>query len=542
MKKKISKKQRTTIAEKITKSSMKYVFVISLVLSQIMLFCYFNIKYNEFRDQAYNIAGYAAECLDADSVEKYANASPDTFEKDDYYCEVDEKLHKIYENFNPDLLWVFSPREEDLFVIWDTQPNGYSLTTVDYSDLSKTDLRLIEKDIASEEVSEKLSLVYYPPIYIFGVAGYPVRNSNGELVAIVEVDVDMTHVLVLALASIIGIISFVFVFAYIAGMVLSMKTDRTIGEPIRNFSIVAKEMVEDLDKDEDLAIECDTGDEIEDMADSFMTMNRMIKEYIGTVSQMTAEKERIETELNVATKIQSSMLPVDFPDNEYYRVYATMTPAKEVGGDFYDFFMVDRTHLAVVIADVSGKGVPAALFMVIAKTIIKNNLINAKEVGAAITKANHQLSESNGESYFVTTFAGVLDLVTGEFSFVNAGHEPLYIKKKNGKFEQPKLPSTLVLAIMGDMKYTASSIMLEPGDRIFQYTDGVTEAADVSFKRFEFERLTKSLEIHGDNEPKDLLGNVKKDVDEFVNGVPQFDDITMLCMDYKKRMKVQDNE
>lgn len=246
-----------------------------------------------------------------------------------------------------------------------------------------------------------------------------------------------------------------------------------------------------------------------------------------------------EAELNVATNIQKSMLPCifpAFPDRSEFDIYATMDPAKEVGGDFYDFFMVDERHLAIVMADVSGKGIPAALFMVIGKTLIKDHTQPGRNLGEVFTKVNDLLCESNSEGLFITAFEGVLDLVSGEFNFVNAGHEMPFICKAGGSFEAYKIKPGFVLAGMEGMKYKAGSLTLDVGDKIFQYTDGVTEATNGNNELYGMDRLSVILNKHNDKNPAEILPAVKQDIDLFVGDAPQFDDITMLCLEYKSKM------
>lgn len=251
------------------------------------------------------------------------------------------------------------------------------------------------------------------------------------------------------------------------------------------------------------------------------------------------ERQRISTELDVATRIQADMLPCifpAFPDRPEFDIYATMNPAKEVGGDFYDFFMVDETHLAIVIADVSGKGVPAALFMVIGKTLINDHTKPGTDLGDVFSEVNELLCRSNNEGLFITAFEGVLDLVTGEFSFVNAGHEMPFIARAGGVYEAHRLRPGFVLAGMEDMVYQSGSIQLSPGDKIFQYTDGVTEATNAAHELYGMERLTEVLAKNTDKKPAELLPIVKADIDAFVGEAPQFDDITMLCVSYLKKL------
>ena len=255
----------------------------------------------------------------------------------------------------------------------------------------------------------------------------------------------------------------------------------------------------------------------------------------------SAKTIKTAAELNVATNIQKSMLPCifpAFPEREEFDVFATMDPAKEVGGDFYDFFMVDDSHLAIVVADVSGKGVPAALFMVIGKTLIKDHTQPGRDLGEVFTEVNNLLCESNSEGLFITAFEGVLDLVTGEFCFVNAGHEIPFLCKKGKTFEPYKIKAGFVLAGMEGIRYQCGSIQLEVGDRIFQYTDGVTEATNKNNELYGMGRLEKILTENSGLDPTELLPVIKADIDDFVGAAPQFDDITMLCLEYKARMEV----
>lgn len=292
----------------------------------------------------------------------------------------------------------------------------------------------------------------------------------------------------------------------------------------------------------DYRIEVQSDDETALLGEAFNHMTDSLKDYIRNLSRVTAEKERIGTELDIARNIQASMLPCifpAFPDRAEFDIYASMDPAKEVGGDFYDFFMVDERHLAIVVADVSGKGVPAALFMVIGKTLIKDHTKPGIDLGEVFTEVNELLCESNSEGLFITAFEGVLDLATGELRFVNAGHEIPYICKGNG-YEPYKIRAGFVLAGMEGMRYQCGSMQLEPGDKIFQYTDGVTEATNQEMELYGMERLGEILCRNVDAEPQKLLESVKEDIDAFVGEALQFDDITMLCLEYKERMKVEE--
>ena len=269
------------------------------------------------------------------------------------------------------------------------------------------------------------------------------------------------------------------------------------------------------------------------------TMAGRTRRLLERQAKDSEERQRIETELDVANRIQADMLPCifpAFPERPEFDIYASMAPAREVGGDFYDFFMVDERHLAIVIADVSGKGVPAALFMVIGKTLINDHTKPGTDLGEVFSEVNELLCRSNNEGLFITAFEGVLNLVTGEFSFVNAGHEMPFIARAGGAYEAHRLRPGFVLAGMEDMVYQSGSIQLSPGDKIFQYTDGVTEATNAAHELYGMKRLTEVLARNTDKKPAELLPIIKADIDAFVGEAPQFDDITMLCVSYLKKL------
>ena len=278
-----------------------------------------------------------------------------------------------------------------------------------------------------------------------------------------------------------------------------------------------------------------TGDEVEKLAESFAAISHKTMEYMDETVKMTAEKERIGTELAVASQIQVSMLPHTFPafpGRSEFDLYASMDPAKEVGGDFYDFFLVDDDHLCLVIADVSGKGVPAAMFMMSSKTIIANNAMTGKSPAQVLTDTNEALCANGQEDMFVTVWIGILEISTGKLTAANGGHEYPALAR-DGRFELYKDRHGLVLGGMPGMKYRDYEIQLEPGDRLFVYTDGVPEANNEKGEMFGTERMTEALNAGAGASPRELLENVSRAVDGFARGAEQFDDMTMLCVEYK---------
>ena len=288
----------------------------------------------------------------------------------------------------------------------------------------------------------------------------------------------------------------------------------------------------------DKKLDIQTGDEIEQLATSFNAMTDDLKNYMANLTKVTAERERIATELNVATDIQNGMLPKDFPSRADFELLATMTPAKEVGGDFYDFYFLDETHLVITVADVSGKGIPAALFMVISKTILQNftvSTLNSASLAEVVAAANDKLCASNEAMMFVTAFIGVLDLETGDFTFVNAGHNPpvVYHAEEN-RCEFLDVKKNFVLGPMDEIPFVEQKINFKRGDLIFIYTDGVTEALNVAEEEYLPDRLIafmNSTDCRADLQS--LLKNIRGDVAEHVGEAPQSDDITMFALRFK---------
>ena len=294
--------------------------------------------------------------------------------------------------------------------------------------------------------------------------------------------------------------------------------------------------------DQDSHIDLKTGDEIEDLGNAFNDMMAQIKEYTQNLASMTAEKERIKTEIQVASHLQADMLPEVkgiYADRNDFTIAASMVPAKGVGGDFYDFFLLDEERLALVIADVSGKGIPAALFMVESRTMIRSRLMAVgkgnRELYGAVEDINRSLCDNNKELMFVTAWIGVLDIVSGEVDFVNAGHCRPLICRKDGSCEYETTFCGMMLAGMADTAYRQGRFQLGKGDMLFLYTDGVTEATGPDEGLYGEQRLKKTIENVGGVSPQEILDVLWKAVDGFRGEEPQFDDITMLAVSWRGR-------
>ena len=286
--------------------------------------------------------------------------------------------------------------------------------------------------------------------------------------------------------------------------------------------------------------------EIRTLVDSLLDMQKNLLEYGEKLVQITSEKERFETELKLAHDIQNSMIPVDFEefcndfndssdyDNNYdIEIWGLMKPARDIGGDFYDYFRIDENNVGFVIGDVSGKGVTAALVMVEAMTLIQNLIVQYENLSDVFYEVNNQLSEGNVENIFVTCWFGKINLKTGELSFVNAGHNWPLVRLNDDEFEYLETSPELVLAVMEDMPYETHSIQLKRGDSVFLYTDGVIEANDNYKGFYGDERLRNVLNNHKDDDLSVVVDSIEKDIDEFCNHEEIFDDTTMLIVKIK---------
>jgi serine phosphatase RsbU (regulator of sigma subunit) len=269
----------------------------------------------------------------------------------------------------------------------------------------------------------------------------------------------------------------------------------------------------------------------------FDSLSNDINATVDTLKRYIKEaEERIDAELAFAKAIQHSALPAVHPlyDNrKEFDIFASMHTAKEVGGDFYDFYFIDEDHLAFLIADVSGKGIPAAMFMMRSKTIIKSYAESGMSVEEVFTLANEKLCEGNDAGMFVTAWMGILNIRNGKVLFANAGHNHPLVKHSDGTFEYLKSRAGFVLAGMEGVRYRKNELVLEPGDAIYLYTDGVTEATDLNEELYGEDRLHSILEKYKDETMEVICSEIKKDVDLFAGEAPQFDDITMLALKFK---------
>ena len=371
----------------------------------------------------------------------------------------------------------------------------------------------------------------------------PIRDSAGQPVALLCVDISMNEIAQVWLRYVLTLIAAIILLSALAMTIMYSWLKKRVIQPVQRLKDVSEKIVSSsrgADDPQDLILadpEIHTGDEMESLAVALSDMFADMKLYMTDLLKVTKEKERIGAELNVATQIQADMLPrifPPFPDRSEFDIYATMQPAKEVGGDFYDFFMLDEDHLGLVMADVSGKGVPAALFMVIAKTLIKNRAQMGGSPAEVLAYVNEQLCEGNDAELFVTVWFAILELSTGKGIAANAGHEHPVLRRSGGDYELVVYRHSPAVATLPGIRFREHEFELHPGDRVFVYTDGVPEAINEKEEDYGSDRMLAALNSCPPDTPmKETLRLVQEDLDRFAGQMPQFDDVTMMAIDYR---------
>jgi len=532
------KRKKRGIKEKMTVAFILMGILLSLSVGIGVFIINYSQVSAQYAERAFNSAKTAVMVVNGDNIYDYLDNG-----KDDEYFVIYEALKELKTSFDLTYLYVATQSRTSgaAVYVFDIFSEGNDPALVE--DLGD---ELSDADAAAFESAEQTfltgriedSTVVSITTYGWLVSAYvPIYSSVGVVTAVVGADISMNRIigeillrsLQILLITVVVIVLFLLILRYITG--------RLIVYPVTDLS-GHMDGFDPRDSRLDMIEVRKSGDEFQNIAQSFNHMIKDIRYYMDNLAAVTADRERIATELDIATKIQSSMLPCifpAFPHRDEFDIYASMLPAKEVGGDFYDFFLIDDSTLAVVIADVSGKGIPAALFMVIAKTLLKNNAQSAdsKSPKEVFELVNNKLCENNDTGMFVTAFMGYLDIPSGLFKFVNAGHNPPLIKKAGGEYEFLKTKPALVLAGMEDMKYTDHEISLDAGDMICLYTDGITEAVNRENELFSDPRLLEKANRYKECTAEELVVKLKDEVYLFADGAEQADDITMLVLKYQ---------
>ena len=521
---------RFGISKKLLLSVVLMTILICVVSTLSGYIQYSNTIRKLYNENGYVIANIILDHIDHDKVGQYA----ETWTEDEDYAEIAAYIKNVEVASGAAYIYIVTVYEDQTVrYVFDSSgvPIGDTDPVSSYFDKVWA--------CYTEGTSPDNYMVRHSPRYGYLTSRMlPVIDSQGKIVALLFVDVWMEMILSTLYGYIAKMILFSLGILAVFSVAYWFFMRRNFVGPLmrirKNVTEFAQNSTATTTRLEDIR----TKDEIQDLAESIRLMEDDIVKYIENIRNITAEKERIGAELNVATQIQADMLPrifPAFPDRREFDIYATMTPAKEVGGDFYDFFLIDHDHLGLVMADVSGKGVPAALFMVIAKTLIKNRAQMGGGPAEVLQYVNEQLCEGNEAELFVTVWFAIMDLQTGKGLAANAGHEHPALRRADGSYELVVYRHSPAVAALEGMRFREHEFELHPGDSLFVYTDGVTEATNTGNELFGTGRMLDALNQDPDAAPEKLLRNMRQAIDAFVGDAPQFDDITMLNFQYNDR-------
>ena len=494
----------------------------------------------QYADGAFHTAESASLLIDKDRIDELAESGGETEEYKKTWTAVDSLCNSQGATF----IYVIQPDLKDYahitFLISTMNRNSdYDLYDFGYVRETTNDeyrekyRRLYEHKSGKELVLRNTGYIETDPHI---TAMIPLNNTNGDTCAIlcVQRQMDMltavrrNHVRKVMLVLLITLI------LVIAGQ--WMYLNKWLLKPIMKINAEAGRFAdENVQSDEKLTDTIKTNDEIGMLAGSIDDMEEQVSEYENNLTEVTKENERIGTELDLATRIQKEMLPNTFPafpEYDQFSLYATMDPAREVGGDFYDFFLVDPDHLCLVIADVSGKGVPAALFMMATKIMIADMVKTGGSPADVLNSVNKAICANNKEKMFVTVWLGILEISTGKLTCSNAGHEYPVFMYAGEKYELLKDDHCFVIGGMKNARYRQYDLMLKKGSKIFVYTDGVPEAVNINNEMFGTDRMIDAINENRDKDPEEEIKAVREAVDAFVGEAERFDDMTMLCLEY----------
>lgn len=533
--------RKISLKTKFTTASMSLALILCVVIILISYYSYRNSMFDRYEENITSLVHTAAALVPAEKVNHYY----ETLETDADYDLLIKQFQIIQEQNNLEYLYAYVPTKEGLDVFAQGtkpgDPGHFVLGDVLGTDYySPADIEAANAFFNGSD-QKKIHITTSSDFGYLITAVDVIRDDAGNPLLVVGADMSMKVINdtlrgYILLVSVISLLIFsTFITIYLIFL------NKSIINPLQVIVDNATDFVNinlDDNMSEIVALQIDvkTGDEIEILAEAFNKMTSDISRYIKELTSVTSERERVETELRIAKLIQEGMLPrnFDFPDRSEFTLYASMRAAKNVGGDFYDFFFVDDDHFCITIGDVSGKGVPAALFMAMTKATVKDLVLRRLPVDEVMTEANINLCKNNEQGMFVTLFIAVINVHTGAFQWCDAGHNPAIIWKQNGSVELLTGKKGFVCAGLETAKYKLNESSIEKGDIIYLYTDGITEANNTAAEFYGDDRLVNLIGSQKDRNIKSLCASVLEDVDKFAHGEPQFDDITMLGFKFEE--------
>ncbi len=518
------------LQDNLIRSIMILMSLLFLVFAGLQSHFYRRETEDDFEEQALSYAKIAARLVERADIEKYAA----THTKDEAWYAISDRLEFLWEAGESKYLYIVIPQENGYLYLWDIGDGNGVCDLGDFDDYYAGGDRVMMEALQAP-AGEHRRMVSNHPVYGYVVSVFtPVYNPDHpeKAVALACVDLDLTEInedIWYFLRYAIGIL-ILFMIAAAIGFYFGAR--KTIVNPIKKLEKLADGYVHDqMAKGVVLDPDIHTGDEIEALANAFTSMSAQMRVYIQDLEKAIKEEESVRAELDVSRRVQEAMLPRTFPafpDLPQVDLYASMHAAKEVGGDFYDYFRIDEDRIGFCIADVSGKGIAAAMFMAYSKTLMRIEAQNVDDPGTVFTTVNKLLCENNEAEMFVTSFLAVLNLRTRQLTYVNAGHCPPLLRHAGGEYTYMKLRPGFVLAGIDTIQYRAYQIELQPGDELMLYTDGVTEAMNSSQELFGEERLKEVLNRDPGGTSEEQIGKITEALKEFSGTAPQFDDVTML--------------
>ena len=506
-----------------------------------------NLIMNQYANDALLTANTAADIVDGEDLYRYNLSGGDTGE----YRRAYNELQRLCNSSDSTFIYVIQPDTSDYAHIRFVFSIGNYNAKYDVYDFG------YYRETTNDEYREKYRSLYEQRSFseiVVRNTGYietdshitamiPLRGSDNKVKGILCVQRQLDVLDAARHDYIRTVLAIVMILALLVIGGQSLYLHRTLLKPLQIITDEAYRFAKENNQSENkLTDTIRNSDEIGMLAGSIDLMEERIRVYIEDITRITAERERIGAELDLASRIQSDSLPKNFPaypGRDEFSIYASMRPAKEVGGDFYDFFMIDDDHLCMVIADVSGKGIPAALFMMLSKTLIKIKALTGCSPAEVLETVNNQICASNQEEMFVTVWIGILDLRTGVVKASNAGHEYPLIMHPGGKFRIFEDKHGFVVGGMPDIHYQDYEIYMKKGSKLFVYTDGLPEAQNADNEFLGMDRSVEFLNQHPESMPQELIETVEKSVDEFSGSAPRFDDLTMLCIEYDGHKQTQ---
>ena len=518
---------KMSIKKKFTVSILIFIMILDLCIGMISSYFAVQRTMNRYEMIGKSVTGMIADKIDGDSIQTYL----ETNIPDKQYEELLSEINIFQKEFDILSLYIVVPEAKKLKYVWESGYSGEEAIGFE-SDYSPGGEQWVKEIMHNS--SEKRMKSFRDPVYGYSATiASIIPDSSGQPVALVMADFSMSEINATIWKLVLNISIFSILFSILIIWRFTVYGYKKFVHPIISLTDSAENMIQNLENNEPYHSNIHTGDELEKLSVSFEKMDCELRTYIAENTKIAAEKERIGAELDMAKNIQAGQLPSKFPafpDRTEFDIYASMTPAKEVGGDFYDFFFTDNDHLVMVIADVSGKGVPAALFMMASKILINNYAMMGLSAHEILERTNETICKNNQLKMFVTVWIGILEISTKKVTAANAGHEYPILRQPNGKFEIFKDKHGFVIGGIKGKKYKEYEFTMQKGSTLFVYTDGVPEATNANEELFNMERLVETLNQKPDAMPQQLLINVHEAVNAFVGDAPQFDDLTMLAV------------